>query len=340
MPVYPTRRSASAPQRIYDATRRVAATARLVDQGNGVGDATIGIPFPIPRNGLQVIWNHLLRYRGETVACTLGQVVVGRQGSHAVLKTHVEAEMRYWLPGMTTKQLVNKMILMKQKVLPPAPSAGEAVLVHETMNRQTEPRSVWTYNPRINNVRRAPNIAYDAPADANNSLRTVDQTDMFNGAVDRYNWRLVGKREMYVPYNAYKLHGNDLTFDEILKPGHPNPDHLRYELHRVWVVEATVKNSARHIYKRRTFYLDEDSWSILVVDMYDQQSRPWRVSEAHVINYYEKPLVWATLELHLDLRQRRYFAFGLDNEYRMCTWDVGFRTRDFAPSGLRRAAQR
>ena len=65
MQVYPTKRSASAPQRIYDATRRIAPVATLVDNGNGVSHAAVGIPFPIPANGLHVIWNHLLRYRGR-----------------------------------------------------------------------------------------------------------------------------------------------------------------------------------------------------------------------------------------------------------------------------------
>ena len=125
---------------------------------------------------------------------------------------------------------------------------------------------------------------------------------MFNGAIDRYDWTLAGKREMYVPYNAYRLHGDGVAFDDILKPLHVNPDLLRYELHRVWVVEATLKEGASHIYKRRTMYIDEDSWQILVTDIYDNRDELWRVSEGHVINYYEKPLIWPTLEVHTDLQ--------------------------------------
>ena len=155
-------------------------------------------------------------------------------------------------------------------------------------------------------MRRAPNVAYDNPGTTTDGLRTADQFDMFNGAVDRYDWRLAGKREMVVPYNAYKLHSDDLSFDDILTPLHVNPEHLRYELHRVWVVEATLKEGARHLYKRRTFYLDEDSWQILLADVYDNRDQLWRVSEGHVINYYEKPLVWPTLEVHTDLQAGRY----------------------------------
>jgi len=340
MQVYPTRRSASVPQRIYDATREIAAGARLVDDGNGVGDAVIGIPFPIPANGLEVIWNHLLRYRGESVACTIGQAAVTRGGDFTLVKQSLEIELRYSLPDMTLDELGNTMILFKQETLAPARLAGDIVLVHETMNQFREPRNAWTYNPGQRRVRRAPNIAYDNPGTSADGLRTADQLDMFNGAVDRYDWELVGKRELYVPYNSYRLHSGDLAFADILHPLHVNPELLRYELHRVWVVEATLKEGATHIYKRRTLYVDEDSWQIMVGDIYDNRDQLWRVSEAHVVNYYEKPLVWPTLEVHTDLQAGRYLAFGLDNEFPMCTWDPGLTSRDFTPAALRRAGRR
>lgn len=340
LPVYPTRRSASAPQRIYDATRKIAAVTKLVDDGNGVDGAVIGIPFPIPKNGQEVIWNHLLRYRGETVACTLGQAAVTRGGDYTLVKYAVDVNVRYSLPGMTVERLGNTMILFKQRVTAPARLAGDIVLVHETMNQAREPRSAWTYNPGQRRVRRAPNIAYDNPGTTSDGLRTADQFDMFNGAIDRYDWKLVGKREMYVPYNAYRAHSDKLSFDDIIKPLHVNPEHMRYELHRVWIVDATLKEGASHLYKRRTFYIDEDSWQILLADIYDNRDQLWRVSEGHVINFYEKPLIWPTLEVHHDLQAGRYLALGLDNEFPMCTWDPGLKSRDFTPAALRREGRR
>ena len=338
--VYPTRRSASVPQRIYDATRRAAATARLLDDGNGVGGSVIGTPFPIPKNGLEIIWNHLLRYRGETVTCTVGQAAVTRGGAYTMVKYALDIQMRYALPDMTEERLGNSMILFKQKVVAPARLAGDLLLVHETMNQAREPRRAWTYNPGQRRVRRAPNVAYDNPGTTSDGLRTADQFDMFNGAVDRYEWRLVGKRELYVPYNSYKLHSDRLAFTDILKPLHVNPEHLRYELHRVWVLEATLKEGARHIYKRRTLYVDEDSWQILLADLYDNRDQLWRMSEGHVINYYEKPLMWPTLEVHTDLQAGRYLALGLDNEFPICTFDIEYSSRDFTPASLRRAGRR
>ena len=338
--VYPARRSASVPQRIYDATRKIAATARLADEGNGVDGAVIGIPFPIPKNGLEVMWNHLLRYRGEAVSCTLGQAAVTRGGDYTLVKYAVDINIRYSLPGMTVEKLGNTMILFKQRVTAPARLAGDIVLVHETINQTREPRHAWTYNPGQRRVRRAPNIAYDNPGTTSDGLRTADQFDMFNGAVDRYDWKLLGKREMYVPYNAYRVHSGKLSFSDIIRPLHVNPEHLRYELHRVWVVDATLKQGASHIYKRRTFYVDEDSWQVLLVDIYDNRNQLWRVSEGHVINYYEKPLMWPTLETHHDLQAGRYLALGLDNEFPMCTYDAKPKARDFTPASLRRAGRR
>ncbi len=126
-------------------------------------------------------------------------------------------------------------------MIAPPRLAGSILLVHETLNQKVEPRQAWTYNPGQRRVRRAPNIAYDNPGTASDGQRTSDQLDMFNGAPDRYDWQLVGRRELYIPYNNYRLHSDHLTVDQIIQPGHINPDDTRYELHRVWEVDAKLK---------------------------------------------------------------------------------------------------
>ena len=338
--VYPSHRSASFPQRIYDATRKVAATAKIVDGGNGVKGSVVGIPFPIPENGLEVIWNHLLRYRSDKMLRMIAQAMPTRGGDYTLVKFHDEGFMIYSHEGMTEEILNNKIAFFKQKVLSPARLAGSILLVHETLDQVNEPRNAWVYNPGQRRVRRAPNIAYDNPGTASDGMRTTDQFDMFSGATDRYDWKLVGKKELYVPYNSYALHSDSLTYNEILTPLHVNPDHLRYELHRVWVVEATLKEGSRHIYKRRTFYFDEDSWQILVVDQYDNRDQLWRVSEGHVINYYDIPMLWTTLEVHTDLQAGRYLAIGLDNESSMYDFDIKRTIEDYTPAALRREGKR
>jgi hypothetical protein len=340
MNVYPTHRSASVPKRIYDATAKVAATAELVNGGDGVAHTVIGIPFPIPQSGIEVIWNHLLRYRGNIAVRKFAQAALTRGGDYTLVQFEDEFCLRYAYEDMTEEKLNNQLAFFKQTVLAPAQLAGGILLVHETLNQVAEPRAAWLYNPGQRRVRRAPNVAYDNPGTASDGVRTSDQFDMFNGATDRYNWNLVGKKEIYVPYNSYILHSDRLKYKDILTPLHINPDYCRYELHRVWVVDATLKEGASHLYKRRTFYVDEDSWQILSVDIYDNRDQLWRVSEGHVINYYEIPVLWTTLEVHTDLQSGRYLAIGLDNESAMYDFNAVRSLEDYTPAALRREGTR
>lgn len=341
MNVYPTRRSAANPQRIYDATRDIATTAELTENGNGVTGAVVGIPFPIPENGLEAIWNHILRFRGTSAKRIIGQAPVTRTGNYTMVVLEDDYYAPYHLPGATEEGLNNVIINFRQRIAEPARLVGQILLVHETLNQAKEHRKAWLYNPGQRRVRRAPNVAFDNPGTAADGLRTSDQLDMFNGSPERYNWELVGKKEIYVPYNSYKLHSDELTYDEILQPLHMNPDVLRYELHRVWVVDATLKEGTRHIYKRRTFYIDEDSWQIVHADHYDNRDELWRVSEGHGINYYDVPTYWYTVEAHHDLQEGRYLSFGLNNEAPYTyDFDADLSPRDFTTGALRRAGRR
>lgn len=342
MPIYQSRRSASLPQFVYDETAKNAVMAELIQGGNGVKNAAIGIPFPIPQNGVEAIWNHILRYRGETVKRFGGQAPVTASGDYNVIGFDEELIQKYSAKDATREKLLEENVIskFKQSVTSPARLAGTALLVHETMDQIREPRQAWTYNTGQRRVRRAPNVAYDAPGTASDGLRTSDDFDMFNGAPDRYNWELKGKQELYVAYNNYHLHSDKVKYEDILKPGHINPDLTRFEKHRVWVVEATLKPEFRHIYQKRVFFIDEDSWQIQVADMYDNRNELYRVGISHGINYYEVPTQWSTLDVYHDLNSRRYLALGLDNEEKMYEFNVDLKDREFTPEAMRRAGRR
>ena len=342
MPIYESRRSASLPQFVYDETAKNAVMAELIQGGNGVKNAAIGIPFPIPQNGVEAIWNHILRYRGETVKRFGGQAPVTASGDYNVIGFDEELIQKYSAKDATREKLLEENVIskFKQSVTSPARLAGTALLVHETMDQIREPRQAWTYNTGQRRVRRAPNVAYDAPGTASDGLRTSDDFDMFNGAPDRYNWELKGKQELYVAYNNYHLHSDKVKYEDILKRGHINPDLTRFEKHRVWVVEATLKPEFRHIYQKRVFFIDEDSWQIQVADMYDNRNELYRVGISHGINYYEVPTQWSTLDVYHDLNSRRYLALGLDNEEKMYEFNVDLKDREFTPEAMRRAGRR
>jgi len=336
LPVYQTRRTASFPQCHYEETKQCSAKARLAPGGNGVEGCSGGVPFPIPKNGNEAIWNTELRYAGDTYALSWDQAAVTRTGDYTVVKFDYEYDFSY---GNCSKpdsaREGNKKLNYLQSVMAPARLAGQILLVHETVDQAKEPRSAWTYNPGQRRVRLAPNVAYDNPGTAADGLRTNDDFGMYNGATDRYDWKLVGKKEIYVPYNSYRLGDPKYKYSDILKPGHINEDLSRWELHRVWVVDSTLKQGTSHIYARRTFYIDEDSWAILLIDKYDTRGELWRTAELHNENWYNVPMFYATVEVHNDLQSGRYIAMGLSNEVKRVYEPIKRSPGDYTPNNLR-----
>jgi len=314
MPVYKSRRSGSAPQWVYDNTYRNATSAKLLDGGNGFADAYGGVPFPIPKSGVEALWNHITRYRGTYVVRRASEAPVQRNGSFALVTSQQEGLFNYYRKDGQFAGLKNVLFYYLAFVKSPARLAGGAALVHETLDQIKEARQAWIYDAGQRRVRRAPNLAYDTPIAASDGLRTADDTDMFNGSPDRYDWKLLGKREIYIPYNNYKVSSPAVKYADLLKAGHLNPQYSRYELHRVWVVEGTLKPNARHIYSKRVLFLDEDSWGAAVVDQYDGRGDLWRVSMAYLKNFYDLPTTWSALDVFHDLQARRYYVQNLDNE--------------------------
>jgi Protein of unknown function (DUF1329) len=341
MIVYPTHRSAAAPQRIYDATKRIATTAQLAKGGNGVTNAGEGIPFAIPQSGVEVFWNHVLRYRGDVILRQIGQAAVTAGGDYNMTKFRDETMVAYSLAGARSENLDNTIAYFIQETIAPARLVGDVLLVQETLDQSVENRRAWIYNAGQRRVRRAPNVAFDNPGTNSDNLRTSDQFDMYNGSPERYDWTLVGKKEMLVPYNAYKLNSNTLKYTDILKKNHINPEVARYELHRVWVVDSKLKPGKSHLYSRRTLYVDEDSWQVLAVDCYDSRGQLYRVQEGHVINFFEVPALWTALETVYDLTNGRYLALGLDNEEpRSRDFSQKRTTADYQPAALQRRGVR
>ena len=340
MNVYATRRSASYPQRIYDWAVKNATTAELVEGGNGFANARESVPFPIPKEGVEVVWNHLTRYRNDTVYRVYAAIAPTPSGAYTVVTTEEKIFFPYSVEGSTSETINNVLIYFLQTVLDPPRMAGGILLVHETMDQVKEPRRAWTYNPGQRRVYRAPQVAYDLPDGPSDGQRTADMLDMFNGAPDRYDWTLVGKQEMIVPYNSYKIGDRHYRYENIIRPGHTNPDLLRYELHRVWHVEAKLQERTRHLYARRTFFIDEDTWTILVADLYDNRGEIWRVSEGHTVNYYDLPMVGPIMEVHHDLQNGRYLALGMTNEGTPWSFKEQFPLDLFTPATLRRMGRR
>ncbi|MCJ8170561.1 DUF1329 domain-containing protein [Atopomonas sediminilitoris] len=337
MRVYPTRRSASAPQRIYDATRYNATQGELIANGNGVQGVASGVPFPIPQDGLEVIWNHIMRYRGESFEMNTNMAAVLPNGDFNLQRQERFAYFFYGREGMTPADLDNTLFYYKYRITAPAKIAGSALVVQEPMDQVLAIRKAWRYDVGQRRVRRLPKLAYDSLQPDTNGIGLADTVDVYNGAPDKYEWTLLGKQEMLVPYNSYKVHQKGLKYDDIVQRNHVNDSLLRYELHRVWVVEAALRAGHSHVHGKRRFYLDEDSWQILAVDLYDEDGQKLvGAQEVHPINYYEVPLVTSTLEVTYDFKGQRFLVDGLDNNEKMYNFNADLTPRDFTSSALRR----
>jgi hypothetical protein len=334
--VFPSHRSAAAPQRIYDATRFNALNAELISGGNGVAGVAAGIPFPLPKNGQEAIWNHIMRYRGDQLHFVTNQAAVLSNGAYNLLKLDRDIYFLYGREGVSPKDLDNTLFYYKYKVVAPAKLSGSALVVQETLDQVLAIRKAWRFNRGERRVRRLPMLAYDTLQPDSNGMATADVVDAYNGAPDRYDWQLVGKQEMLVPYNSYAVHQQGIPYDNILRRSTVNPELLRYELHRVWIVDASLRKGFSHPYAKRRFYLDEDSWQILAVDLYDKSGELSGVQESHPISYYDVPMFASTLETIYDFKGKRYFVDGLDNNEPMYDFNAKLTPRDFTPQALRR----
>jgi hypothetical protein len=332
MPVYQTRRTACYPKEVYDEVKTVSPKLEL--QGFGISGGRSSVPFPVPKNGLEVMWNHQQRYLGGGVDRNYHSFPVRANGDFYKIGVH---EYRIFNQNLDQPQ-DNLLLGFLSYFTAPATLEGTVFLVHEPLDQVKQARSAWIYNAGQRRVRRAPDLAYDNINDGTEGLRTTDQFDAWNGAPDRYDWKLVGKKEIYVPYNSFKLSDKKLKYKEdMIRKGTVNSDLMRYELHRVWEVEATLKAGSKHVYGKRVFYVDEDSWTVLYEDAYDTRKQLWRVSIHPLIQFYDAKVPWYRANIWHDLTNGSYLFSLLDNEVKQ-PWKFGEKGKwgDFQPDSLRR----
>jgi hypothetical protein len=309
--VYPTHRSAAFPAFVTENTAKCATAAVASEDGRSFTGCRAGYPFPIPANGVEAMWNHLLRFGGLAYEVDYSNWNVDASGRPAMSsKGRMTEEFTYWNPAATDLET-----LFRRRIdyTGPARRAGDALLVIDPLNFADKSRRAWQYMPGTRRIQTAPDLTFDTPVASTAGNSTYDDANVFGGSMERYHFRLAGKKEMYIPYNAYRLaYGSNA--EQVLQPGHLNPDLLRWELHRVWVVEATLREGARHAYSRRVFYLDEDSWVAVASDQYDAQGQLFRSSFAFVTPSYEVPAPLAVLYVIHDFRSGGFSLVGYSPE--------------------------
>ncbi len=342
MDVYPTRRSCALPQFVYDETKKNVTRAKLTDDGNNVVDARIGVPFPIPQSGVEVYWNHNFHWYGHRYAAITSGANVYPNGERTLI---VRQDWRYNFyadPQGVPADHANDQFIWMGLWTAPTRFNGAGFSMTNTIDQVREPRKGFMYRPDTRKVIRAtPSAAtYDGPLSTSSGLRNNDNMFLFGGAPDRYTWKIIGKREMLVPYNAYKASATTTPRDGLLTPNHPNPDYLRYELHRVWVLEAQGKPGVNMSYSKRVFYADEDSWIFLMADLYDPSGDLTRVQHSFIKNYYEAPACVFEFDVMHDLASGRYNVDHIKLDDGPADLDADIKPSDFGPSALRRRVGR
>jgi hypothetical protein len=313
--VFPTHRTVSLPQAILDNGVKNASGAKSLEGGLAIDNVLPGIPFPIPQSGNEAMWNFLLRYQGVSISSKYDSWNVDSAGVPS-LATTGQANISYPIYENLSQPISSADVYYQMKLAytGPARRAGEAIMLKDAANPLQQPRRAWQYLPGQRRVKLAPSLAYDTPNPGTAGAGTYDDVFVFNGALDRYDWKLVGKQEMIVPYNTYKL-----TYVQdpksLTTANHLSPDFVRWEKHRVWVVEGNLKSGARHIYAKRRFYLDEDSWTALASDQYDARGQLYRGSFAFLSQSYDKQVPDSTPFMIYDLVGGSYNINGVVGPY-------------------------
>ncbi|TDU23222.1 uncharacterized protein DUF1329 [Panacagrimonas perspica] len=313
MAVYPSHRDFRMPDWVCKVVKQNATTAELVDNGLGTTGTDGGIPFPFPQSGLEAIWNMISPYRAYSEAAVNDIIDVYGNGKLAYGK------QRYRSLNVTTNP--NRRGSYTDKIaahffvesLLPARDRGSIAVGIQPNNFSKDSTMAWQYNPGIRRVRQAPEICCDFPVPPA-GLRTIDDDYVFNGSPERYTWKLVGKKEMVVPWHNFRVNDPAIKYAQLATPGSINADYVRYELQRVWVIEAELKSGMRHIYKRRTIYAQEDTWFGVWGDNYDNRDQLWR---AALINYRYAPdaqTYQRGVSVYHDLTADAYEATYLVNE--------------------------
>ncbi|MDJ0655781.1 MAG: DUF1329 domain-containing protein [Xanthomonadales bacterium] len=296
MKVYPSRRDSISPDWLYKNSRANATGATLVADGLKIEGNYPGTPFPIPASGAEVLWNHLVRY-GSDHTLDYATYYVGSNGK-PVLSTIGDLTNVFPIFKTPDEPVQDSWVKLRINYSAPARRAGEILLVHEPGSDFTEGkgRRAWQYLTGQRRVRLAPAVSFDTPNPGVAGTSTYDDSFVFNGSPERYNWKLIGKQEIYIPYNSYdfvfQTKVEDALGEKFLKP-----EFIRWELHRVWVIEGDLKDGARHLYGKRRYYVDEDTWSAIAGETYDGRGNLWRVHYVYPVNLY-------------DIKSRYDFAYG------------------------------
>ena len=290
MHIYPTHRSFVYPKHVLENTAKNATACKAVDNELRLEGCYGGVPFPIPKTGNQVMWNHLMFYSPTNYENQHSWQHPAGGSPFLVAAGKGHESFPVFEERNAGKVLGDKEIFWRVRLedYAPARAAGQKLVLIDALDQIRIGRRAYQYIPGQRRVKLAPDLAYDTPAPYNGGIGTVDDAKLFLGALDRFDFKLIGKSEKFINYNNFNDYKACSEEKLVSTKNFPNPECQRWELHRVWQVESTLKPDARHAYKKRVFYFDEDSWGAGQQESYDASGKLFRSAYATFYPYYEK----------------------------------------------------
>lgn len=343
MNVYPSHRDFRPADWKCEVAKYNAKNAKLVDGGLGVKGHGGAPPFPFPENGMQAIWNVINPVRAWTEEVTYDIRAVYSNGDVTKGRVHFKTMNTTNNPNEEDREPYSSEVnayFFNEYILPPR-NKGDVAVGYQPNNFANNSTQAWQYQPGIRRVKKAPEVGFDYPIPPA-GLRTTDSDYIFNGSPSRYNWKLVGKKTIFAPYNNFKINDPSLSYDKLIQKHTINPEYVRYEPRRVWVIEATLKPNMRHIHQRRVIYVDEDTWLPLTGDNYDQQGKLWRVPMVLLFRSQESGTYHRGVSVYHNLTSGAYEATYLVNGSDEDQWwkiNRELRKQEFSPEAAMRAGQ-
>ncbi len=311
--IYPSHRTAVYPDKMLKATVRNATGCNTLKEGLAIDVACRGgLPFPIPTKGIEVIWNQIMHYQGDTAITSSAQRswVVDSAGGATMTAEQSSYTDPVWYQTDLEDRDHNMAYRAYSVTKQPARLAGGATGLLDFIDPVSTPRKAWSYTPGQRRIKQSPEFSYDTPVASQGGLTLFDELFVVGGKLDRFDYKLAGKKEMYLPYNQYKASFECPTREMALLPKHSNPVCERWELHRVWVVEATLKTGMRHAYSKRTYYFDEDMSGAATYDAFDQNGALYRSIFNGMFQMYDKKIPWAVRMVIYDFNKNMYGYFN------------------------------
>ncbi len=341
MPVYQSHRDFRYPDQICEVAKKNALEAELIDGGLGYTGYKGPIGFPIPKAAMEVLANMNFPYRAFTEEIVRDIADVSSTGSISWGRQINKNLNVVTSPDEIGKPMGGLMAYSLSAALLPERDRGSVTVSQEPVNFAQNKRLAWQYDPGTRRVRQLPTYGFDSPAGGTSGKMTIDQDRLMNGDPSRYEWKLLGKKEMYIPANSYRVHSKNVKYADLLQNGHANPDLIRYELHRVWALEGTLKEGYRHAYGKRVLFIDEDNWQASAADYYDTRGELWQY--AFINHYYAFDLnAWqAGVSFYHDLNSGGYVGYNLIQERdKAYVLNAGGLTPDmYTPAALRSMGQ-